>query len=35
MPEVIEMYSCINLHFTDFCNYHCKHCFVKKENCGK
>jgi len=26
------MYSCINLHFTDFCNYHCKHCFVKKEN---
>ena len=27
------MYSCINLHFTDFCNYHCKHCFVKKENC--
>lgn len=27
------MYSCINLHFTDFCNFHCKHCFVKKENC--
>ena len=27
------MYSCINLHFTDFCNYHCNHCFVKKENC--
>lgn len=27
------MFSCINLHFTDFCNYHCKHCFVKKENC--
>lgn len=21
----------INLHFTDHCNYHCKHCFVKKE----
>lgn len=20
-----------NLHFTDFCNFHCKHCFVKKE----
>lgn len=19
-----------NLHFTDFCNFHCKHCFVKK-----
>ena len=31
--EVMEMYSCINLHFTDFCNFHCKHCFVKKENC--
>lgn len=27
------MYSCINLHFTDFCNFHCKHCLVKKENC--
>lgn len=27
------MYSCINLHFTDFCNFHCKHCFIKKENC--
>ncbi len=26
------MYSCVNLHFTDFCNYNCKHCFVKKEN---
>lgn len=26
------MYTCINLHFTDFCNFHCKHCFVKKEN---
>ncbi len=21
----------INLHFTDYCNYHCHHCFVKKE----
>lgn len=20
----------VNLHFTDFCNFHCKHCFVKK-----
>lgn len=20
-----------NLHFTDFCNFHCKHCFIKKE----
>lgn len=20
-----------NLHFTDYCNFHCKHCFVKKE----
>lgn len=20
-----------NLHFIDYCNYHCKHCFVKKE----
>lgn len=29
----MEMYSCINLHFTDFCNFHCKHCLVKKENC--
>lgn len=27
------LYSCINLHFTDFCNFNCKHCFVKKENC--
>ncbi len=26
------VYSCLNLHFTDFCNFHCKHCFVKKEN---
>lgn len=26
------VYSCINLHFTDFCNYNCKHCFVKKDN---
>ena len=26
------IYSCINLHFTDFCNFHCTHCFVKKEN---
>lgn len=26
------VYKCINLHFTDFCNFHCKHCFVKKEN---
>jgi len=26
------VYSCINLHFTDFCNFRCKHCFVKKEN---
>ena len=22
----------INLHFTDFCNFRCKHCFVNKEN---
>ena len=22
----------INLHFTDFCNFHCKHCFVNKEH---
>lgn len=21
----------INLHFTDYCNFHCKHCFVNKE----
>lgn len=20
----------INLHYTDFCNFHCKHCFIKK-----
>ena len=26
------MYTCINLHFTDVCTYHCRHCFVKKEN---
>ena len=26
------MYACINLHFTDFCNFQCKHCFVNKEN---
>lgn len=26
------VFTCINLHFTDFCNYKCKHCFVKKEN---
>lgn len=26
------VYDCINLHFTDYCNYSCKHCFVKKEN---
>lgn len=26
-------YPCINLHFTDLCNFHCKHCFVKKRNC--
>lgn len=24
-------FDCINIHFTDFCNFHCKHCFVKKE----
>ena len=22
----------INFHFIDYCNYHCKYCFVKKEN---
>ena len=26
------VYECINLHFTDFCNYKCIHCFVNKEN---
>ncbi len=26
------VYDCINLHFTDYCNFSCKHCFVKKEN---
>ncbi|MBP5446282.1 MAG: viperin family antiviral radical SAM protein [Acholeplasmatales bacterium] len=26
------IYSCVNLHFTDFCNFNCSHCFVKKEN---
>ena len=24
------MTKTFNLHFTDFCNFHCKHCFVKK-----
>ena len=26
------VYDCINLHFTDYCNFSCKHCFVMKDN---
>jgi radical S-adenosyl methionine domain-containing protein 2 len=26
------MFKVFNLHFTDKCNYVCKHCFIKKEN---
>ncbi|MDR2494049.1 MAG: viperin family antiviral radical SAM protein [Spirochaetaceae bacterium] len=28
------MSNVFNLHFTDACNYHCSHCFVKRNNHG-